>query len=61
MEKCPKCGDDYGYFSKMRTSYTQLYDWDGNPVDACDGLTFGGKRKRCGKCKKDVTKYVDNS
>lgn len=50
MDRCPKCGGETGYCRKLRTSYEQHYDWDGNPSYAADGKTYGGRRAYCLEC-----------
>jgi hypothetical protein len=54
--KCPKCGDDYGFYvlSRVFGYATFIYKWNGKPgdsTDAHDGVKYrDGKIKRCCNC-----------
>lgn len=58
MEKCPKCGSEGGYYEKQIKYYTQYFYWDGSVSHASDGKNYGGTRRYCVDCDKDVTKYI---
>lgn len=49
--KCPWCGGWSGYKTISTVAYTQLSDWDGEPIDSEQGgrLT-GGKIGECVDC-----------
>ena len=58
--QCPKCGGEDGYFERLIMHGEQHHTWDGNEVDWAQGNTYGGKRKYCADCGKDVTKFVES-
>lgn len=57
IDKCPKCGKKDGYYENRTMSIEQHYRWDGSPIHYGCKKVWGGKRKYCLYCGKDVTKY----
>ena len=60
LTKCPKCGDENGYFEKLIEARNHHFLWSGEESEStAPDLISGGERKYCTGCQKDITKYLD--
>lgn len=59
---CPKCGSDDGYITRRRVVIEQWYDYDGEHTYANIDRDNNAmeKRKKCARCLRDITSYVDS-
>lgn len=57
-KECPSCKKIIGWFEKVRTSYRQYYNPNGEGSNTSEGVTHGGTRKYCFDCNRDITDLV---
>ena len=51
MTNCPHCGSGSGYYVYLVATYSQWYDFDGNPTSASEPQTIrGGGIAYCEGC-----------
>jgi len=52
--KCPDCGDTCGFYTVIKTTDHQIYNWEGEGVDSIAISTKEGKKQKCVNCGKTV-------
>lgn len=57
--ECPFCKATDGYYEKWCQRYDDHFEFDGTHVCGGDFTScWGGKRKYCSMCNRDITKYI---
>ncbi|OKS78775.1 hypothetical protein PsaNZ64_00395 [Pseudomonas syringae pv. actinidiae] len=59
---CPRCGQLAGWYEKRVCKYIQLFEVDGEAVDASNmERVRGGDRRYCAGCHKDITGQIQRA
>ena len=56
---CPHCNGESGYYEKWVQKYSDYFGFSGTHIEGGEFTSaWGGKRKYCSDCDRDITKYI---